>query len=179
MSLKPGALRDAIEQHIASNGFECVDVTLGVEAGRRILRITIDQEVDQEDSQEENTESGDAKSGFPLDACATMSRSLGAVLEDLEGLPDGYVLEVSSPGINRPLLTPAHFRRFHGERVKIKLREKLVGSRTLVGILGDLQEDVLEVQTPEGTHQLSLDSIVTAQLHRDFDEILRRSKKDA
>jgi len=172
MSLQPGALREAIEQHIASSGFECVDLTLGSEAGRRVLRITVDLDAD-------SLAEGDAQRGVPLDACARISRSLGSILEERDDLPDGYVLEVSSPGINRPLLTPAHYRRFRGERAKFKLREKLADSRTLIGVLGDLQEDVLEVQTPEGTHRLPLESIVTAQLHRDFDEILRRSKKDA
>jgi len=162
MSLQPGVLRDAIEKHVLSEGFECVDVVLGPEAGRRVLRITIDQD-----------------GGVPLEACAKISRSLGAMLEEAEDLPDGYVLEVSSPGINRPLLKPEHFQRFQGERAKIKLRERTEGDRTLVGVLGELRGDVLEVQTPEGTHQVPLDNIATARLHRDIDEILKRSKRNA
>jgi ribosome maturation factor RimP len=176
-SLQPGALRDAIEQHIAAAGFECVDVTLGSEAGRRILRIILDRLHD--DPESVDSKSSDSDGGFALDACATVSRSLGALLEEIEGLPEGYVLEVTSPGINRALLTPAHYRRFRGERVKIKLRERLDGARTLIGILGELQEGVLEVQSPEATHRIPLEGIASANLHCDFDEILRRAKRDA
>jgi len=162
MSLQPGVLRDAITRHVESEGFECLDVTLGLEAGRRVLRITVDRE-----------------GGVPLDACAQVSRSLGGVLEDLEELPDGYVLEVSSPGINRPLLKPEHFRRFQGERARIKLRQRHDGARTLEGILGELRDDVLALQTTNGEVQIPLENIATARLHRDIDEILRRSKRNA
>jgi ribosome maturation factor RimP len=162
MSLQPGVLRDAIERKVHAEGFECVDVTLGLEAGRRVLRITVDRE-----------------GGVPLDACAQVSRSLGDVLEDLEGLPEGYVLEVSSPGINRPLLKPEHFRRFRGERARIRLRQRLEGTRTVVGILGELHDGVLDVQTTDGVLQVVLDNIATARLHRDIDEILKRAKRNA
>ena len=162
MSLQPGVLRDAIETHILSEGFECVDIVLGPEAGRRVLRITVDRD-----------------GGVPLDACAQISRSLGTVLEEIDELPDGYVLEVSSPGINRPLLKPEHFRRFQGERAKIKLRERMEGERTLVGVLGELQDGVLELRMAEGTLRVPLDNIATARLHRDLDDILKRSKRNA
>ena len=162
MSLQPGVLRDAIEKHILSEGFECVDIALGPEAGRRVLRILVDRE-----------------GGMPLDACAQLSRSLGSLLEEVEELPDGYVLEVSSPGINRPLVKPEHFQRFQGERAKIKLRERMQGERTLVGVLGELQGGVLELQTPEGTQRVPMDNIATAHLDRDLDEILKRSKRNA
>jgi ribosome maturation factor RimP len=162
MSLQPGVLRDAIEKHVVSEGYECVDIVLGPEGGRRVLRIMIDHEA-----------------GVPLEACAKISRSLGALLEEVEELPGGYVLEVSSPGINRPLVKPEHFQRFQGERAKIKLRERMEGDRTLIGVLGELQDAVLEVQTPEGTHRVPLENIATAHLHRDLDEILKSSKRNA
>ena len=162
MSLQPGVLRDAIEKHILAEGFECVDIALGPQGGRRVLQILVDRE-----------------GGVPLDACASISRSLGVLLEEVEELPDGYVLEVSSPGINRPLLTPEHFERFQGERAKIKLRERMEGERLLVGVLGELKDGVLSVETSDGTQQVPIDNILTARLHRDIDEILKRSKRNA
>jgi ribosome maturation factor RimP len=157
-SLPPGLL-SRIEQEVEGLGFECVEVTFAVESGRRILRITLD-----------------SPDGVLLDQCAQVSRALGPLLDACEELPPGYYLEVSSPGINRPLTKPEHFRRFLGERVKIRLREKIDDSTSLTGMLERFDGDILHVKTTQGTRQVPLEQIAKARLHRDLDQDLRRRR---
>lgn len=130
-----------------------------VEAGRRILRVLLD-----------------APGGVPLGACAAVSRALGPILDASPDVQGRYVLEVSSPGINRPLTKPEHYRRFAGERVKIRLREKVDGGATVSGVLVGLQDDVVTVQTPLGEKQVPLANVARARLHRDLDALFRPSR---
>jgi ribosome maturation factor RimP len=155
----PTGLLSSIEQEVETLGFECVEVTFAVESGRRILRIMLD-----------------SPDGVLLDQCARVSRALGPLLDACEELPTGYYLEVSSPGINRPLTKPEHFRRFRGERVKIRLHEKVDESTSLTGVLGELDGDVLHVETTQGTRRVLLDRIAKARLHRDLGEDLKRGR---
>ena len=151
-------LMDALEPEIQALGFECVELAFASEAGRRILRITLDSD-----------------HGVTLDECAAVSRALGPALDAIPEVPARYTLEVSSPGINRPLTKPEHFQRFVGERVKLRLREKLEGGLTVTGILRGLQDGVLEIETPVGPRRLPLEQVARARLHRDLDALLRRS----
>jgi len=150
------ALLAKLEPEIEALGFECVELTLVAEAGRRVLRILLDSE-----------------HGVKLDECAAVSRALGLVLDALDEVPENYSLEVSSPGVNRPLTKPEHFRRFRGERAKLRLTEKLDGGLTLSGQIGDLQDGILTVETTVGPKQVPLDQIARARLHRDLDALLK------
>jgi len=152
-------LLELVEPEVTSLGFECVEVTFAAEAGRRILRVTLD-----------------SPQGVTLDECAAVSRKLGAVLDDCSDVGGGYYLEVSSPGINRSLTKPEHFQRFLGERAKIRLKEKLDGGSTVTGVLRGLHGDVLTVETTVGLKEVPLDQIARARLHRDLDEILKAAR---
>lgn len=158
----PNGLLERIEHEVASLGFECVEVTYAVESGRRILRVTLD-----------------SAAGVRLDQCARASRALGPLLDACEGLPSGYYLEVSSPGINRPLTKPEHYQRFRGERAKIRLREALDGGMTVTGVLGVVEDDVLHVETPHGTRRIPLGQIARARLQRDLAQDLKGRRDGA
>lgn len=155
-------LLERLSPEIATLGFECVELTFATEAGRRILRVTLDSE-----------------HGVTLDECAAVSRGLGPILDGWPDIPEHYVLEVSSPGINRPLTKPEHFRKHLGERVKIRLREKLDGGTTITGVLRELDGDVLLVETTVGTKHVPLAQIARARLHRDVDALLREASRRA
>lgn len=155
-----GRIRDALVPRIEALGYECVELAFAAEGGRKVLRILVD-----------------TPEGVTADHCARVSRAVGPELEGFEGLPARYVLEVSSPGINRPLVRPEHYRRFLGENVKIRLKEKLDGGQTLTGILRALDGDMVTVETSVGNKQVSLDAIARARLHRDVDAILRASRQ--
>jgi ribosome maturation factor RimP len=153
-------LREAVVPCLEALGYECVELSFAPEAGRRVLRVLLD-----------------APGGVTLEQCARASRVLGPVLETLDGMPARYVLEVSSPGINRPLVRPEHFERFLGEQAKIRLKEKQDGGQTITGILRRLDGDVLTVETSVGEKKVRLDAIARARLHPDVDAILRASRK--
>ncbi|MEE2846689.1 MAG: ribosome maturation factor RimP [Gemmatimonadota bacterium] len=104
-----------LESAVEDLGFELVDVRWGGSGRRPVLRIRIDRE----DSSPEN--------GVTVGDCAKVSRALEARLDEHEALSERYVLEVSSPGVERPLKKARDFDRFSGERVVIKGREVLAG----------------------------------------------------
>ncbi|HZL86402.1 MAG TPA: ribosome maturation factor RimP [Candidatus Krumholzibacteria bacterium] len=162
MGSLPSGLLERLEHEVEILGFECVEATFAVESSRRILRIMLD-----------------APDGVKLDQCARVSRALGPFLDSCDDLPSGYVLEVSSPGINRPLTKPEHFRRFCGERVKIRLRVAQDGGLTLTGVLGTLEGETLQVETPHGVRVIELAQIARARLHRDMDQILKSGRHGA
>ena len=98
--------------------FELFDVAFGGSGGTRILRVTVDRD-----------------GGLDLDTIASLSDKIARRL-DLEGFGDGrYELEVSSPGIERPLRTPAHYARAIGARVKVKTDEPIDDAQVHEGVL--------------------------------------------
>ena len=158
----PSGLLERIEHELASLGFECIEVTFAVESGRRILRVTLD-----------------APGGVLLEQCAQASRALAPLLDSCADLPAGYYLEVSSPGINRPLTKPEHFRRFRGEPAKLRLREAVDGGASVTGVLGALEGDVLCVETTQGERRIPLAQIAKARLHRDLGQDLKGGRRSA
>lgn len=100
-------------------GYELVGIEFRPGRTRSLLRLYID-----------------AADGVGLEDCARVSRQLGAALDVEDVLPGAYTLEVSSPGLDRPLFTPAHYRRFVGAEVRVHLRAMdAAGRRRLLGRL--------------------------------------------
>src|SRR6266496_3573706 len=106
-------IRAITERVAASLGLEVVEIELRGGGKSRMLRIFIDK-----------------PGGVTHEDCASLSREVGTIL-DVEDVVGGgrYVLEVSSPGLDRKLVKPADYQRFTGSRVKLTLREPLQGSR--------------------------------------------------
>jgi len=105
----------------AQEGMELVDVEFGGGGGRQILRIYIDRQ-----------------GGVSLEDCTSVSRALSAALDVEDPLQGSYDLEVSSPGLDRPLRTPEHFQKYAGEKVRVKTFGPLPeceNRKTFVGIL--------------------------------------------
>lgn len=153
-------LWSALEPHVEALGYELLELTFASEAGRRVLRVALD-----------------GPEGITLDQCAAASRALSAVLDSMTDLQVAYVLEVSSPGINRPLLKAEHYQRFVGESVKIRLRDKQDEGTTISGVIGELRDGVVTIDTTVGPKMVPLERIARARLHRDVDAILRASRK--
>lgn len=118
------AWRRLLEPGVSALGFEFVDAELVGGSHRPTLRVYIDN-----------------PQGVDVDDCAAVSRQLSALLDVEDPLPGGYALEVSSPGLDRPLVTPAHFRRFVGETIKVKLAQPLAGRRKITGCLAQAGDD--------------------------------------
>jgi ribosome maturation factor RimP len=95
-------VRELIRPLLAGRGVELVELTCHPGGGRLTLRCLVD-----------------TARGITLDEVSGLSRSIGAVLEEHDAIPDRYLLEVSSPGLDRPLKTTADFERVIGRRVKV------------------------------------------------------------
>ena len=120
-----------LEARVEALGFELVDVRWGGSSRRPALRLRIDRE----DSTPGH--------GVTVDECAKVSRGLESWLDEVAQLPERYVLEVSSPGVDRPLVRDRDFLRFRGEKVVLKGHDVLAGrARRLEGELLGVEEDV-------------------------------------
>ena len=82
-----------------------------------------------------------------VEDCATVSRQLSSVLDVEDIFLNEYILEVSSPGLNRRLFTKAHFKEFEGENIRLSLRKSYEGSKRYKGILVGLEGDEVVLQT--------------------------------
>jgi ribosome maturation factor RimP len=139
-------LIELLEPALAALGFELAD--LDAHAGRRgLLRIYIDREP-----------------RVTLADCERVGEQLGAFLDVEDPLPGSYVLEVSSPGLDRRLRTLAHFRRFSNEQVRLELKEPQNGRRRLTGRLAGTDGDIVLVEEDGEMWRLNLDDIVVARL---------------
>src|SRR5690349_21572068 len=139
----PGLERE-IEGQVEALGYELVELEQVGSKNRPILRIRVDRE---------GTKPGD---GITVDECAKVSRALEAYLDEASGIPEKYVLEVSSPGIERPIRRRREFERFAGWPVSIKLHrayenrgKRLEGE--LCGISGPDDEEIVRLKLEDGT----------------------------
>lgn len=127
-----------LEARVEELGFELVDVEWAGSARRPIVRLRVDR-----------PDSVPGETGITVDDCAVVSRGLEPWLDEHAAMPEKYVLEVSSPGVDRPLVRDRDFTRFAGESVAIKGRkgEILAGRASrLEGVLLGLAEDGGEVK---------------------------------
>lgn len=111
----------------------------------------------------------DTDAGITVDDCERVSRQVSGVL-DVEDLVRGhYVLEVSSPGLDRPLFTAEHFARFAGHKVKLRLSLPIAGRRNFTGLLRGVQTDAVVVAVDDGQEmRFSVDNIEQARLVPEF-----------
>ena len=131
---------------VEAAGLEFVEATLVREQGRQILRVTVDRD-----------------GGLDLDSIGPVSERIARRL-DLEGFdPGSYVLEVSSPGLERPLRGPRHYARAVGEQVKLKLRTEVDGSRVLRGTIVSADEGSVRVTTEAGEREIPFDEVLSAR----------------
>lgn len=105
--------------------------------------------------------------------CERVSRELSAVLDVEDPVPQAYSLEVSSPGIDRPLRTVEHFQRFAGSVVKITLAEGVDGRRNYKGTLLEASDDVVAIEIDGARHAVPFEDIQSAKLVPDWDQLLK------
>jgi ribosome maturation factor RimP len=93
----------------------------------------------------------DRPGGVDLDEISRLTRRVSAELDDHDAVPGRYTLEVSSPGLERPLRTPEHFRRAVGGQVSVKTRPGIEGDRRVAGALVDAGEATITVRPDDGS----------------------------
>ena len=114
-------LEDLIEPVIAAEGFELVQLIFKPGSRGYMLRLIIDRPGRESYAAPTTAEERIAQ-GVTIDDCALVSRAVGPALEVEDVIPSAYTLEVSSPGLNRPLVKPEHFRLAVGMKVRVKTR---------------------------------------------------------
>jgi ribosome maturation factor RimP len=110
----------------------------------------------------------DHEEGITLDDCGAVSKQLSGVLDVEDPIPGHYDLEVSSPGIDRPLFSSDHFERFRGHRARLRLATKLDGRRKLEGLLAGVDGDAVLIDVDGEVMEVSLALIESARLVPEF-----------
>ena len=84
--------------------------------------------------------------GITLSDCEALSRRVSDLMDEKDPIPEAYFLEVSSPGLNRTLFTEAHYKRFVGREVMVKLTKAIEGKKSIKGILKEVNEENIIVE---------------------------------
>jgi ribosome maturation factor RimP len=154
-----GQIRALAGRVAADRGLEIFDVQFRREAGGMVLRVQIDRP----------GPAAAAEDSVSVEDCARVSRDLSAILDVEDVVPTAYTLEVSSPGLDRPLRHAQDYARFTGRRAKIVLREKVDGQAFFKGTLAGLDGDAVLVDGDDRKrHRVPLGVITRANLEVDF-----------
>ena len=140
-------LSDLFEPVIESMAYELVGVELTGSGNGTILRIYID-----------------AEKGITVDDCQAVSYQVSGILDVEDPMQGHYTLEVSSPGIDRPLVKPEHFDQFTGELVKIRSTEAVLGRKNFKGILESFDGEYLYVAVDNEVYEIPFDIVEKANL---------------
>ncbi len=143
-----------LESMLTGEKIDPVAVEYVKEGSERVLRVFLE----------------DKEGSIDLEDCARISRQLSDWLDEENFISESYVLEVSSPGVERPLRSEDDFERFSGEKVFIKTYAPVKGRKEFTGILQGIDDDMVKIilQEEESDLELPLNSIAAARLHADF-----------
>ena len=153
-------IESMVEPVVRTAGMELVELTFRREGGGKILRVTVDRE-----------------ETLDLDTISEISKKISRRL-DAEGFDPGpYSLEVSSPGVERPLRRPEDFSKRIGEKVKVKTSEPVEGSHVHVGELVAADEAEVTVETEAGARRLPFADIAAARTVFEWGPQKRKGKQ--
>lgn len=140
-------MRQVVEPILESQGMELVDLEYRRESQGWVLRLYIDRQ-----------------GGISVNDCAEASGEVGAVLEIRDLIPNPYVLEISSPGLSRPLKKREHFEKYQNRLVKIKTFEPLEGRRNFKGTLLGLEGESVRLEVEGRIYEIPFQNIAKANL---------------
>jgi len=147
----PERLTRLVEPVVEGLGYELVG--LEFDSRGRILRVYIDR-----------------AGGISLDDCTRVSHQLSGLLDVEDPIPGEYQLEISSPGMDRPLFTLEHFQRFVGSRARLQLLRMVDGRRRFKGRLTAVDGAVVVVQEDGTDYRIPLEAIEKARLIPEFEQ---------
>ena len=136
-----------VEPVVTGLGYELVGAEFGQAENGVTLRVYIDK-----------------PEGIVMEDCAAVSRQLNAVLDVEDTIKSAYLLDVSSPGVDRPLFTEAHFAAQIGEMVKVRLSDGVGGRRNFKGPLISVQDGVATVEVDNIDYDLTISDIEQAHI---------------
>lgn len=145
-------LERLLEPVVNALGYELVLLEFSPSGKHALLRIYID-----------------TVAGITVEDCEKVSREVAATLDVEDPISTAYSLEVSSPGLDRPLVKPAHYERFMNEQARIQLIAPLNGRRRFVGWIRAVNDTNVTLQTAEGTVDIPLKEVDRARLVPEYD----------
>ncbi len=152
-------IESVVEPVVQSKGYELVACEWLFEEGRRILRIFIDK-----------------NEGVNIDDCSEISYLLSPLL-DVEDLISGnYSLEISSPGLDRPLKKLADFEKFAGNKIRLRTKTPVDGRGNFKGILKGVEVGEILIKVDQQLFRIPHSNIHKARIEVDWDEFLKKKK---
>ena len=136
-----------VEPVVTGLGYELVGAEFGQAENGQTLRVYIDK-----------------PEGIVMEDCATVSRQLNAVLDVEDTIKSAYLLEVSSPGVDRPLFTEAHFAAQVGEQIRVRMADGVNGRRNFKGTLVAVENEHAVVEVDGLDYELPLPDVEQAHL---------------
>lgn len=110
----------------------------------------------------------DKPGGVDLDDCQMVSERLSETLDAKDPIKENYLLEVSSPGLDRVLKKDKDFKRYHGSQVDVQLFKPLNGGKQFTGALGDVTDETVTIVTADGDLNLERSAVAQIRLHFEF-----------
>jgi ribosome maturation factor RimP len=154
-------LNELLQPLVEDLGYEFVGLEYNSNPKHSVLRIYIDRE-----------------DGVGIEDCETVSRETAALLDVKDPIRSHYNLEVSSPGLARPLFTPAHFKEFAGNEAQINLFAPQDGRRKFSGAILSADENSVSIDQDGSEVTLDFDNIAKANLVPDYEKILAGHKSN-
>jgi len=165
MLLDKAQLFELCETGLKAVGYDCVDVEYTRDQQGWVLRVFIDH---PEPEQAEDKGEARPRQGITHEDCAVASHHLGTVLDVEEPIGNAYCLEMSSPGVRRPLHRTTDFEKYRGELVKIQMQNPVDGRRIFKGLIKSVKQRLVVVEVDNQTFELPLDGIKKARLEVEF-----------
>lgn len=157
------------EPYVRDAGFDLIEVQYGREPSGWVVRLFIDAPADA------GAGSMPVVAKVGLDDCERVSRDVSAALDVADLVPHAYQLEVSSPGLDRPLRRERDFARFVGESARIRLIDGVEGRRNFLGTLRAAKDGRVEIACDGRSYEIPIDDIQKANLVPDWDREFHRS----
>lgn len=132
-----GRVTPLIESHAKELGYEVWDIDFVKEGASWFLKVEIDKD-----------------GGIFIEDCEKMSKAINKPLDDLDPIPQSYVLEVSSPGLGRKLTKPEHFEKMQGKRIVITFIRPFNGEKQISGYLENYNKGTIFINTADGNHHI-------------------------
>jgi ribosome maturation factor RimP len=164
------ALTQRFNEVLADLRLECIGVEFTPSHGQSTLRVYLDLLDKRESGVGETGEAGadGERREVGIEDCETASRELSALLDVEDPIPGNYVLEVSSPGLDRPLFTAAQFAKVSGQEVKLLLKAPLQGRRRLRGKLVSVDGEHVTLEAEGKTFEFDHALVDTARVVPDW-----------
>ncbi|VAW71277.1 Bacterial ribosome SSU maturation protein RimP [hydrothermal vent metagenome] len=142
-------LQELLRPGVEALGFELVGIDFQPREKNSLIRLYIESKSDK---------------GILLEDCAAVSRQVSGILEVEEPIAGRFTLEVSSPGLDRPLFEMSHFKRFLGQKSRVKMMTEVEGRKNFTGVIQAVSDSTVTLIVDETEFELIFDDIKSARL---------------